>query len=347
MKDPTMTLDCTLDPAARPTAALPATRVGPTRFRCIACGGDRRARRPAARPERPGRPFTLVRCRICGVVQQHPRYTEAEIDRLYADTYYVFAEHDRSRWARAVQQYVVHLASAEPARGRRLLDVGCALGHLAALARARGWRVTGIDISAAAVRRTAERFGIDARTATLVDLRNSAGRFDTVFLGDVIEHVLHPTVFLDDARRLLTPGGRVCIDTPNWGSRWRRFAGRRWLGLNRYHTNLFDAAAMRRLLDAAGFTDIRTTGYTHYRYESWADRPEIQTHVHKLPAPLAWRVNRLLAARRHHGRWAGLRTRPPETLEAAVDCIDALARRTTCVASPRADNLVAMAQPAT
>ncbi len=346
MKDPTMTLQCTLDPAARPTDVLPASRADSARFRCVVCGGDRRFR-AAVRAEHPARPFTLVRCRTCGVVQQHPRYTEAEIDRLYADTYYVFNEDDRSRWARAVQQYVVHLAPDEPVRGRRLLDVGCALGHFAALARARGWRVTGIDLSAAAVRRTAERFGIDARIATLVDLRNSARGFDTVFLGDVIEHVLDPAAFLEDARRLLMPGGRVCIDTPNWGSRWRHFAGRRWLGLNRYHINLFDAGSMRCLLARTGFTEIRTAGYTHYRYESWANRPEIETCVHALPAPLAWRVNRLLAARRRYGRWAGLRTKPPETLEAAIGCIAPLTRRATWVDHPRADNLVAVARRAT
>ena len=72
---------------------------------------------------------------------------------LYGAAYYVFEEKEDDRWARAVQQYVIHLLPHETKSPKRLLDVGCALGHVAALAQRRGWRVTGIDISASAVSR--------------------------------------------------------------------------------------------------------------------------------------------------------------------------------------------------
>ncbi|QDV90327.1 putative S-adenosylmethionine-dependent methyltransferase/MSMEI_2290 [Phycisphaerae bacterium RAS2] len=231
------------------------------------------------------------------MVQQQPRYSADELARLYSGDYYVFDEDDAHRAARAAQQYAVHLAPIEHLPSRRLLDVGCALGHFSALARDRGWQVVGLDVSADAARRATERFGIKVFIGTLEEHAESLSPFDAVFLGDVIEHVPHPLHFLRDVRRVLAPSGIVCIDTPNWGGFWRRWGGRHWLGLNRFHINLFDASSLANLLTSAGFTNIVAGSYTHHRYTRLASRPEIAALIARLSRALAWRVNRLLTGR--------------------------------------------------
>ncbi len=315
------------------------------RLRCVACGREQAADAPAM-PAGPAHPFDLVRCRFCGLVQQHPRYSPQEIAALYGEDYYVFSEAEQHRWARATQQYLVHLLRFEPAGKRRLLDVGCAMGHLSALAAERGWRVTGFDLSASAVSQAQKRFNLDFRAGSLQRLAESLPPTDVVFLGDVIEHVLEPAAFLWQVRRRLVSGGCVCIDTPIWGGRWRRFGGRHWSGLNRYHVNLFDAKSLGSLLEAGGFANIEMAAYTHHRYQSWADRPEIQAWVSKLPAALGWRINRLLATIGAGGPWRELRSNPPTTLTEATACVDRLA--TTAGASidraSKADSLVAWAR---
>mgnify|MGYP002623213128 FL=1 len=223
-----------------------------------------------------------------------------------------------------MQQYVVHLAALESRGDRRLLDVGCALGHFAALARGRGWQVTGIDVSAEAASRAALNFGLEVRAGPLSRHVDTLHRFDVVFLGDVIEHVPHPAQFLRDVRRVLTPGGIVCIDTPNWGGFWRRWTGRRWVGLNRYHINLFDAESLTRLLSASGFDSITTGSYTHYRYEGWAARPELSSWVNRLPAALAWRVGRWLAKLGRRSPFRPLIDHAPGDNTAALSMVDAL-----------------------
>jgi SAM-dependent methyltransferase len=276
-------------------------------------------------------------------VQQFPRYSAAELSALYGGDYYVFAEDDAHRWARAVQQYVVHLLPLERRMRQRVLDVGCALGHFSALAAARGWRVCGVDVSAQAVSRAATVFGLDARAGTLAQYRASWPPFDVVFLGDVIEHVPDPRAFLADVRSVLAPGGAVCIDTPNHGGHWRRVGGTRWLGYNRFHINQFDATSLTRLLRGCGFRHVQAGGYTHYRYAAWSSRPELAPLLNRLPAALGWRARSLLQRLGRLGAWASLRDDPPPTQEAAARRVAEFARRPPAIARLRADNLIARA----
>ncbi len=304
---------------------IAAGRREAARFCCVGCGHERAARRPAVRADPASRPFDLLRCRNCGLVQQHPRYTAEQLVALYRNGYYVFDEPEPHRWARAVQQYVVHLLPLESGHGQRLLDVGCALGHLSALAAARGWRVTGIDLSAEAVSEAAARFGLDFRAGPLGRFQGTLPPFDVAFLGDVIEHVPRPAEFLGEVARCLSANGLVCIDTPNWGSTWRRLGRRRWLGLNKYHINLFNVDSLSLLLSEGGFDDCRFASYTHYRYAAAVERPEVQALVAWLPRFIAWRVNRRLARRASRQPWAVLQTDPPSSLDQTRQLVDQLA----------------------
>ncbi len=185
----------------------------------------------------------------------------------------------------------------------------------------------GLDISPRAVSRAVADFGLDARAGHLSQYRSTLPPFDLVFLGDVIEHVPDPRRLLSDVRSLLAPDGVVCIDTPNFGSRWRKLGRQRWLGLNRYHVNFFDADCLSHLLGREGFARIETGSYTNYRYEPWSARPEVRRIVEMLPSFLAWRLNRWLG-RLSFSRsgWSRLRAEPPATMAEANACVGDLAR---------------------
>ncbi|MEM9250780.1 MAG: class I SAM-dependent methyltransferase [Planctomycetota bacterium] len=103
----------------------------------------------------------------------------------------------------------------------KILDFGCGSGDLIAQLRQRGIDARGIEFAPQAKAAAEARFGQDigACVTEAKDLPTSFedASFDAVFLIEVIEHLLDedlgPT--LGEIRRLLRPGGRVMITTPN------------------------------------------------------------------------------------------------------------------------------------
>jgi SAM-dependent methyltransferase len=113
------------------------------------------------------------------------------------------------------------LAAVAP--GEVVVDLGCGAGHdLAELARS-GHRAVGMDrseimldqararVAAAAVRPGLARALVEAlpfRTATVA-----------ACLADrVLQHVADPAAVLAEVRRVLSPGGRLVIFEPDWGT---------------------------------------------------------------------------------------------------------------------------------
>ena len=102
------------------------------------------------------------------------------------------------------------------AGGRRVLDVACGEGYgSAALAAAGAAGVIGVDVSASACEHARQKYGLDARVGRAERLPIDTASIDLVVSFETLEHVAEPAAFLDECRRVLVPGGRVVISTPN------------------------------------------------------------------------------------------------------------------------------------
>lgn len=97
----------------------------------------------------------------------------------------------------------------------RVLDVGCGTGNYArALHALTDCAVVGVDPSSemlARARASAPALRFDTGRAEALPFDD--GRFDLVFSVDVIHHVEDRRAFFREARRVLTPGGRLCTFT--------------------------------------------------------------------------------------------------------------------------------------
>jgi 2-polyprenyl-3-methyl-5-hydroxy-6-metoxy-1,4-benzoquinol methylase/spore maturation protein CgeB len=106
--------------------------------------------------------------------------------------------------------------------GARVLDVGCSQGIAAILLAREGFEVTAIDThpeSLAFARREIAREGRlvqDRLTLIETDLASlpEQADYDTILLGEVIEHQAVPIRLLRAARARLKPSGRMVVTTP-------------------------------------------------------------------------------------------------------------------------------------
>lgn len=150
-----------------------------------------------------------------------------------------------------------------PRAGASLLDVGCGGGLLAP--HVRGYRHVGVDLSASALA-VAARHGVEVVRADAAALPFADASFDVVVAGEVLEHVEDLEGTVDEALRVLTPGGTFVCDTIN-STALARFAlvtvAERLPGgppLGCHDPRLFVAPARLRQLCARGGLELRVRG---------------------------------------------------------------------------------------
>ncbi len=143
--------------------------------------------------------------------------------------------------------------------GSRVLDVGCANGHLARALRAKGCEVIGVDAHP-----SAEAEAICSRHY-VADLEDQSWEpeekdFDVILFADVLEH-LRNTGILNRCRQWLRFGGNIIASTGNvalWFMRLSLLTGRfRYAPrgiLDETHVKLYTRDTFRELIESAGFT---------------------------------------------------------------------------------------------
>lgn len=122
----------------------------------------------------------------------------------------------RKWWARidAVFDIVARLTP----KGGRILDVACANGNVTTILGERGFRCVGLDL----------RHGFLTYAAKKDEFRRASwvvgnaleppfqlSTFDTVIMGEVLEHVARPDSLIKAGLQLVKPGGAVVCTTPN------------------------------------------------------------------------------------------------------------------------------------
>lgn len=166
--------------------------------------------------------------------------------------------------------------------GISVFDLGCGHGLLLYLLREAGFRnVRGVDSSPEQVA-TAHRLGIGGVSQEeAVDAlrRTTDASEDVVIAFDLIEHLTKPELLdlVDQVRRVLRPGGRWVIHTPNGES---PFVGRVRYG-DFTHELAFTRESLAQLLLSSGFSEVLC----------FEDRPVIHGLRSAIRAAL-WRVIR-------------------------------------------------------
>ncbi|MES9902898.1 MAG: class I SAM-dependent methyltransferase [Sedimenticola sp.] len=137
----------------------------------------------------------------------------------------------------------------------RLLEVGCGNGRRLAAIRSVGWQVEGQEVDLKSIETAQQTYGLKIHYGSIDELKIPDGTFDAIIMSHVIEHVHHPEMVLAHCHRLLKPGGKLVVVTPNIGSFGHRYFGADWLALDPpRHLHIFSCKALQKVAHQAGFS---------------------------------------------------------------------------------------------
>lgn len=224
---------------------------------CIVCGGALTPAVPAPRSSyaKLGE-YRIDKCEDCGAGATMPRPTPDELAACYAATY-GYSTHDLIEVEK--RRRAAALLDWSEVRTGKILDVGCMFGFLLDEARTRGLVPYGIELSQSAAE-VARGKGHDVFAGTIEDfaLEQPTLRFSAIFAQHVLEHIPDPHAFLETAKGLLEPGGKLVLCVPNFEARLRKVARSSWGWYQvPVHLHHFSSRALQRLLRDVGF-DIAT-----------------------------------------------------------------------------------------
>lgn len=158
-------------------------------------------------------------------------------------------------YLRPLAAYPIFLQLLDAQPGHKLLDVACGPGLLLKASLLRGVRPHGIDISEVAIA-LAKDFVPEAevQVANAEQLPYADAEFDLLTCIGSLERMLDRDQVLREMRRVVKPGGRLCLMLRNaTAPGWRVW--RQWLG-RQNHAGHQDAKGLpewRALLESAGF----------------------------------------------------------------------------------------------
>jgi len=135
-----------------------------------------------------------------------------------------FHDFEHAGWQRAAAHYAdtfgtLTVQAIDPlldavaiARGTHLLDVACGPGYVAAAAASRGATASGLDFSTLMVDEARRRYpGLDFQEGDAEALPFDNGSFDAVVMNFGLLHLARPEAAIQEAFRVLVPGGRYAF----------------------------------------------------------------------------------------------------------------------------------------
>jgi ubiquinone/menaquinone biosynthesis C-methylase UbiE len=172
-------------------------------------------------------------------------------------------------WHRGKLMMIDQLIRPHLRAGSRLLEIGCGAGNLLLQATVAESYPVALDFSMQALTFVRARLeevqstpdspsGFACTQAIGESLPFPDNTFDCILLSEVIEHLEEPQISIREARRVLCPGGRLLITTPNYRSFWPimewavdrlnmapKMAGEQ-------HISRFHPSSLRKMLDGSG-----------------------------------------------------------------------------------------------
>jgi 2-polyprenyl-3-methyl-5-hydroxy-6-metoxy-1,4-benzoquinol methylase len=216
------------------------------RRRCPVCEGERFS------PFLEKSNLQLVRCEACTMIFANPvpdtfasgEYYDAEGSAYYLSPAKLESDYAPVRFERELRFFREHCPQGS------VLDVGCSSGAFLFQIKTQfpsDYTVQGTDVSGAPLD-YAESRGVGVLRGNFLEMDFGRQRYSAITFWAVLEHLLDPGKFLDQAATLLEPGGVCFVLVPNMQSLAARLLGARYRYIYPQHLNYFTPKTLQQLV---------------------------------------------------------------------------------------------------
>lgn len=168
--------------------------------------------------------WRIVKCNRCGFCFTNPRPTGESLASFYDLDYFkdddvtrfgFFNEDGSANLGKDIgyDHRIADIESCVDTRGS-LLELGSAVGGFLSVMSKRGWRVSGVEVSRAAVEIAQKNEGVNMFCGKLEEFETYE-TYDVVCMYHSLEHTPNPAFVIDRTYELLNPGGIVVVEVPN------------------------------------------------------------------------------------------------------------------------------------
>jgi 2-polyprenyl-3-methyl-5-hydroxy-6-metoxy-1,4-benzoquinol methylase len=222
--------------------------------------------------------YRYYKCRHCELVNLD---LSAGLDQTQYTEDLEDPEDEQGRFNRQMGQsfdfLLRHVAGAES-----FCDIGCGNGRMLLLAKRRGWRVLGIELSEDAARQAAAKLDVEVIAGNFLAVEPAPCHhraFEIVCLRHVLEHLPDSRLAMQRIRALLKPKGHLLLEMPNieaLGKRLKRAIVNLGLHERRFrddfvagHCNEFCKGSLEFLLAQTGFRLVHWETYSEKPLRNW------------------------------------------------------------------------------
>ena len=217
-----------------------------------------------AKKDRYGLPFHTGICRVCGLVQSNPTFTQESFNRFYDEEYrplYVGKPQPTTAFFRyqvdcgkRIYNYLQQSVGAELAR-MSILEVGCGAGGILWYFRSQGCKVRGVDLGKDYLDFGRREHELDLHHGSI----SASGDFtpDIIIYSHVLEHIPDPRRELQQARSLLQRNnGWLYVSVPGIYNLRRTYLCDLLRYLQGAHVLHFSLQSLTNLMAIGGFRCI-------------------------------------------------------------------------------------------
>lgn len=214
-----------------------------------------------------------------GFLQVSPLPSQEEVNDYYEKSYYqeTLSNTYQSSYSKPELLYINNKIAQRAAivldkikHSGKLLDVGCGEGFVLAFFKKLGWSVEGIDFSDFGLLNLNPSLINEFEKGDIYEILDtklmSQNKYDVIWLGNVLEHVLDPVNLLKKLKMLLANNGMLVITVPNDASKYQEllfkegYVDKNWWIMAPDHISYFNYQTLQNTCIYSGFKVLKVLG---------------------------------------------------------------------------------------